>query len=92
MSDNLGTMIVPYTSFSSISTSNGTSSKTGTYDLVRGDVNYNLALDTGDATAVLQYVAGTREFSNLKMLLGDYNQDGVINTGDATAILQAVAS
>jgi hypothetical protein len=54
---------------------------------LKGDLNGNGILDTGDATIIKQMVAGLRA-PNVE--LGDLNGNGIVDTGDATLILKKV--
>lgn len=60
---------------------------------IRGDVNRNNLLDTGDATLILRYVSELSIPSEYMPILsiGDINCNGIIDTGDATLILRYVA-
>ena len=53
---------------------------------MRGDLNHNDRLDTGDATLVLRMVVGLTPVD----MLGDMNDNGRIDTGDATIILRII--
>jgi len=53
---------------------------------MRGDLNHNDRLDTGDSTLVLRMVVSLTPVD----MLGDMNQNGRIDTGDATIILRII--
>ena len=53
-----------------------------------GDVTFNGTLSSLDAAWVLQYIAGTRTFSEEQVLLADLTGDGTTSSLDATRILQ----
>ncbi len=55
---------------------------------VRGDVNMDDALNTGDAALVLRKSVGLTELNEYESRLADINSDGSINAGDAVAILR----
>jgi len=76
LNDENGNLIVPSSKDGSITVS----------QWLKGDVNHNGKLDTGDATMVLQMVVGIRPPD----MLGDMNNNGSIDTGDATIILRKV--
>ncbi len=59
---------------------------------LRGDVNRNSKLDTGDATLILRSIVGLSIPSQYQPILpiGDMNCNNKIDTGDATLILRDV--
>ena len=59
-------------------------------DVLLGDVNSDGTLDSKDATAILQYLAGYDVTINMKV--ADYNGDSTVDSKDATAILQYLAN
>lgn len=50
--------------------------------------DFNVAITALDATLILQFVAGSEDFSADQTLAGDVTGDGTISTLDATRILQ----
>ena len=88
--DNLGNTISSYYSAGSV---NGTySSVTTSINLARGDVNYDGVLTTDDVHGILQYLAGSTDFSNVQYELGDFDNDGVVDLYDAIALSQYLAN
>jgi nitrous oxidase accessory protein len=59
---------------------------------LRGDINRNDRLDTGDATLILRYIVHLPIPSQYMPLIptGDMNCNGKIDTGDATIILRMI--
>ncbi len=59
---------------------------------LRGDINRNGRLDTGDATLILRSIVGLSIPSQYQPILpiGDMNCNGRIDTGDATLVLREV--
>jgi len=59
---------------------------------IRGDINRNSILDTGDATLILRYLVGIPTTSEYLPILpiGDMNCNGIIDTGDATLVLRDI--
>ena len=55
---------------------------------IRGDMNRNGVLDTGDATILLRKVVGLEPTTPEDITMGDLNGNGVLDTGDATKILR----
>ena len=55
-------------------------------EYLKGDVNHNGKLDTGDATLILQMIVGLRPPD----LLGDLNNNGRLDTGDVTLLLRKI--
>lgn len=55
-------------------------------EYLKGDVNHNGRLDTGDATLILQMIVGLRPPD----LLGDLNGNGKLDTGDVTLLLRII--
>lgn len=53
---------------------------------LKGDLNGNGKLDTGDATLILRMVVGLEPVN----MLGDMNGNGRIDTGDATILLRKI--
>jgi hypothetical protein len=76
LNDEEGNLITPVTESGSISVKLW----------LKGDLNHNDKLDTGDATLVLRIVVGLLPPD----ILGDMNNNGKIDTGDATIILRKV--
>lgn len=50
--------------------------------------DFNIAVTALDATWILQFISGTRDFSDDQVLAADVTGDGTISTLDATRILQ----
>ena len=59
---------------------------------IRGDVNRNGILDTGDVTLILRYLVELPTPSKYLPILsiGDMNCNGIIDTGDATLVLRDI--
>jgi VCBS repeat-containing protein len=57
---------------------------------LKGDMNRNGRLDTGDATIILRKVVGLEPTSPEDALIGDMNGNGFLDSGDATIILRRV--
>lgn len=57
---------------------------------LKGDLNKNGILDTGDATILLRKVVGLEPISQDDISIGDMNGNGFLDTGDATIILRKV--
>lgn len=58
---------------------------------LRGDVNADGKVDTGDSAAVLKYAAELAELDAAAADSADVNQDGIADTSDAALILQYAA-
>jgi hypothetical protein len=58
--------------------------------VLKGDMNRNGQLDTGDATLILRKVVGLEPTSPEDILIGDMNGNGFLDSGDATIILRKV--
>lgn len=56
-----------------------------------GDVNGDGKVNARDARALLRYIAGLAQESEIDMAAADYNGDGKINARDARAMLRAIA-
>lgn len=52
-----------------------------------GDVNMDKHVNTGDATAILNYLVDLNELDDTQLILADMNSDDLVNTGDAIMIL-----
>ncbi|MEG1560035.1 MAG: peptidoglycan-binding protein [Clostridia bacterium] len=55
-----------------------------------GDVNLDSIINTGDASCILKYMAGTLTLANGQIPLANFNGDPDVNTGDAAAILEFI--
>lgn len=60
-------------------------------DALIGDVNGDNAVDVGDATQLLRYLAGLIKENDLNLNVADVNGDGSVDVGDATRILRDLA-
>jgi len=60
-------------------------------EIIKGDVNGDKTVNTGDATVVLKYSAGMVDLDEMQLIAGDVNRDDNVNTGDATQILKFAA-
>ncbi|MCR6692027.1 MAG: PKD domain-containing protein [archaeon YNP-LCB-003-016] len=58
--------------------------------VLKGDMNRNGKLDTGDATILLRKVVGLEPILPEDILIGDMNGTNALDTGDATIILRKV--
>jgi hypothetical protein len=58
--------------------------------VLKGDMNRDGRLGTGDATIILRKVVGLGPTSPEDVLIGDMNGDGSLDSGDATIILKRV--
>jgi len=58
--------------------------------VLKGDMNRDGRLGTGDATIMLRKVVGLEPTSPEDVLIGDMNGDGSLDSGDATIILKRV--
>jgi hypothetical protein len=58
--------------------------------VLKGDMNRNGQLDTGDATLILRKVVGLESTSPEDILIGDMNGNSFLDSGDATIILRKV--
>ncbi len=56
--------------------------------LGKGDINGDGVVDTGDAIMLMQYLAGSRNFSPRQLKAADVNNDGKVNVGDTVLIMQ----
>lgn len=63
-----------------------------TINLAKGDVNYDGSVNIYDSTAILNYLSGNVNFSNVQLYLADYNNDGFINSSDVTDINSSLLS
>ncbi len=59
--------------------------------IVNGDVSGDGKLSTVDAKWILQYIAGSKDFSDEQFKTADLNGDGKLSIVDAKWVLQAVA-
>ena len=55
---------------------------------VKGDINEDGVVNTGDAVYVLKYSAGMIQLDNYGIDMADVNSDKTVNTGDAVLILK----
>ena len=58
---------------------------------ILGDVNRDGKVNARDARALLRYIAGLAEESEIDKIAADFNGDGKINARDARAILRFIA-
>ena len=65
--------------------------KTGGEDVQIGDVNGDGKINSRDARALLRYIAGLVDASEIERSACDYNKDGKINSRDARALLRSIA-
>ena len=65
--------------------------KTGESDVLLGDANGDGKVNARDARALLRFIAGLTEESEIDQIAADYNGDGKINARDARAILRHIA-
>jgi metallophosphoesterase superfamily enzyme len=56
-----------------------------------GDVNGDGKINARDARALLRYIAGLVDESEIDLSAADYNHDGRVNARDARAILRFIA-
>ena len=56
--------------------------------LLRGDVDFNGAVDINDALAVLRAAMNIIEFNDEQTFVGDYDGSGVLDINDALHILR----
>lgn len=57
-----------------------------------GDVNKDGVINTGDAVAILKYVAEMITLDEVQFAAADMNADGTVNTGDAVEVLRYVVA
>lgn len=60
--------------------------------LLKGDVNGDGAITSGDARMLLRYVVGQSAFSEPQLAAGDVNGDGSVTSADARAVLMALVA
>ena len=69
----------------------GVCSRCGHLQILPGDVNGDRKINARDARALLRFIAGLTEESEIDELAADFNGDGRINARDARAILRFIA-
>ncbi|MEG1559806.1 MAG: dockerin type I repeat-containing protein [Clostridia bacterium] len=58
---------------------------------IRGDANGDGTVNSGDASAILRFLAKLDVIEGQNLINADYNQDGNVNSGDASGILLFLA-
>ncbi len=69
----------------------GTCSRCGEAQYVLGDVNGDGRVNARDARALMRYIAGMTDGSELDLIAADLNGDGRVNARDARALLRSIA-
>ena len=69
----------------------GECTRCGAADALIGDVNGDGRINARDARALLRYIAGMVNASEIDLAAADFNGDGRINARDARAILRHIA-
>ena len=54
---------------------------------LRGDVNEDSAVNSGDALLILQHVVGMKKLTSHQLEIADLTKDGIINSSDALEVL-----
>lgn len=62
----------------------------GDFSIMLGDVNMDNNISLADYNLVLGYAEGTRQLSNIELMLADINKDGVVNDIDAGLVREMV--